>query len=232
MRAHARGARPASSAARTSAGDGLRGSPVTRKVSSAYPASGTSCASTRSGDPANVTWTLRLRSSSATASAGSTCPAVPPAAIRHLSCRSTATPRDVKEDAHRHELHHEARAAVRNERKRDSGQRSHPEHGREVDRGLAGDESGNPGGEPLAERIDALERDLQSGPGEERVREDERAGADEPQLLADHGEDHVRVSLGQEVELPDALPEPVAEEAARAEADLRLHDLISTDLRV
>ena len=51
------------------------------------------------------------------------------------------------------------------------------------------------------------------------------AGPDEPELLADDGEDHVGVRLGQEVDLLHALAEPVAEDAAGAEADLRLHDL-------
>src|SRR5919204_589508 len=53
----------------------------------------------RSGDPANVTCTPRRWSASATASDGATCPAVPPAAIRHRSCRPFSTAGDVKEDA-------------------------------------------------------------------------------------------------------------------------------------
>src|SRR5437773_6473651 len=231
MRAHACGARPASRAAFTSSTDGVRGRPLTANVSSSYPASGTSCASTRSGDPANVTCTSRLDSSSATASAGSTCPAVPPAAIRHLSCRSPI-PRDVKEDADRDELHHEARPAVRDERQRDPGQRREPEDGRKVDRRLAADETGQAGGQPLAEGIPTLERGLQAGPCEEHIGEDERRGADEAELLADDREDHVGVRLRQVVDLLDALPEPLAEEMSRAQADLRLDDLESGALRV
>src|SRR3954471_9712575 len=103
-----------------------------RKVSSAWPASGTSCASTRSGDPANVTWTPRRRSASATASDGATGPAAPPAAIRHLSCRPRSTAVDVKEDAHGQQVDHEAEAAVRDEGERDPGQRREAEHCREV----------------------------------------------------------------------------------------------------
>ena len=64
------------------------------------------------------------------------------------------------------------------------------------------------------------------------VREDQRRGADEPELLADDGEDHVGVRLGQVVDLLHALAEPVAEDVARAEADLRLHDLEARALRV
>ena len=66
---------------------------------------------------------------------GSTCPAVPPAAIRHLSPGCSAiVARDVKEDAHAGEADDEARPAVRHERQRDPGQRRDAQHGRDVDR--------------------------------------------------------------------------------------------------
>src|SRR5205823_13289193 len=98
-------------------------------------------ASTRSGDPAKLTAAPRARSASAIASAGRTCPAVPPAAIRHRSSRDPPmTTRDVKEDPDCEEVDNEARAAVGDERQRDPGQRRHTEHGGEVDHGLAADE--------------------------------------------------------------------------------------------
>src|SRR3954453_3672606 len=191
-----------------------------------------SSASTRSGDPANVTWTPRRLNSSATASAGSTCPAVPPAAIRHLSCLSSATCRDVKEDPDRNELHYEAGAAVGDERQRNSRQRSKPEDGGEVDRGLAADERREPRSKALAERVAALQRGLEARPREEDVREDQRRGSEQAELLADDGEDHVGVRLRQEMDLLHALPQPVADEMTRAEADLRLDDLEARSLRV
>src|SRR6266498_5823247 len=169
----------------------------------------------RSGDPAKVTWTPRLRSSSPTASAGSTCPAVPPAAIRHLTCRSSATSRDVKEDSDGDELDNETRAAVGHEREWNSGQRREAEDGGEVDPGLTADERGQARGEPLAERITALERRLQAGPREEDVGEEHGGGSDEAELLADDGEDHVGVRLGQVVDLLHALPQALAEEVTR-----------------
>ncbi len=136
-----------------------------------------------------------------------------------------ATPGDVKEDADADERDDEAGPAVGHERQRDSGQRREPQHSREVDRRLAADERGEPGGEPLSERILAVERDFQARPREEGVGQDDDGRADEAQLLADHGEDHVGVRLGQVVDLLHALAEPVPEEAAGAEPDLRLHDL-------
>src|SRR5581483_11663544 len=168
--------------------------------------SGTSRASTRSGDPANVTRTPRKRSASAIASDGARWPTVPPAAIRHRSClcRSMATG-DVKEDAHGEES--------------DDGERGEPEDGREVDRRLAADERGDAGGEPLAERVLARDREPQAGVREGAVAGHQERGADEAELLPDHREDHVRVRLRQVADLVDPLAEPAAEHAARAEAD-------------
>src|SRR6266508_3578783 len=210
IRRQARGARSPRASARASAGPGRRGSPEIRNVSSSKPASGTSRASTRSGDPAKVVVTPCSASASATASDGSTWPAVPPAAIRHLSLRSSAMPCDVKENAHRGERDDEARAAVRDERKRDSGQRSEADDGREVDQRLPADEGRQAGREPLAEGVAGTKRDAQAGVGE----------------------DHVRVRLREVVHLADALTEPDAENPARAEPDQRLHRLETGSLGV
>src|SRR3954462_11507721 len=57
-----------------------RDSPWTARESSGYPAAGTSSASARS-PPTKETSAPSARSASATAIAGITCPAVPPAAI-------------------------------------------------------------------------------------------------------------------------------------------------------
>src|SRR5262245_13659560 len=133
----------------------------------------------RSGDPANVTWTPRRCSASATASDGATCPAVPPAAIRHRSCRARSTSRDVKEDTNREQRHHEARAAVGDEWQRDSGQRREPEHGGEIDHGLTADERNDADGEPLAEGVLARERDPETGPRERDERREHGRDADE-----------------------------------------------------
>src|SRR6266508_2687773 len=188
IRRQARGARSPRASARASAGPGRRGSPEIRNVSSSKPASGTSRASTRSGDPAKVVVTPCSASASATASDGSTWPAVPPAAIRHLSLRSSAMPCDVKENAHRGERDDEARAAVRDERKRDSGQRSEADDGREVDQRLPADEGRQAGREPLAEGVAGTKRDAQAGVGEDRVRGDHEARAEQAELLADRRE--------------------------------------------
>src|SRR5918996_133061 len=228
----ARGARAARTSARSRASPGRRGKPETEKVSSSKPASGTSRDSTRSGDPANVTVAPRSRSASATARAGRTCPAVPPAAIRHTGPDDLSIDGDVKEYPDPGEQHDEARPAVGDERQRDPGERSDAEDGRQVDRRLAADERREPGGEELAERILAAERDAKSREGECGERADDEHRADETELLADHREDHVGVRLGEVEHLGDALPEALAREASGAEADQRLHDLKARAFRV
>src|SRR4249920_694928 len=118
-------------------------------------------ASMRSGEPAKVTCAPRRRSASATASDGATCPAVPPAAIRHRTFRFCCSmpAGDVKEDPHSQECDNEARAAVGDERQRNPGQRSEPEDGGKIDHRLPADEPDDPGRETLPERILASERD-------------------------------------------------------------------------
>ena len=59
-----------------------------------------------------------------------------------------------------------------------------------------------------------------------------KVDADEPELLADDREDHVGVRLGEVRDLPDALAQTGAREAARADADRGLHDLEARALGV
>src|SRR5439155_26533762 len=106
------------------------------------------------------------------------------------------------------------------------------EHRAEIDARRAANERYEPGGEPLPEGILAGERDAEPRVGEHRERRDYGGDADEPELLADHRQDHVCMRLGQVVDLPDALSEPDAEHATRTEADHRLHGLEAGPLRV
>ncbi len=124
--------------------------------------------------------------------------------------------RDVKEDPDAGEADDEARAAVRDERKCDSGERRDPHHGCEVDQRLPADEGRDPRGKPLAERVLAGERHPEASVGKARLGRDQRRRPDEAELLSDDREDHVRVRLGQIEILPDPLAEPRAEDPARA----------------
>ncbi len=198
------------------------------------PAAGTSVASIRSGEPAKLTLAPRALNASATASAGRTCPAVPPAAITHLILLAGCciVDRDVKEDADGGEAGDEARATVADERERDAGERRDAQDGAEVDGGLAAHEGRQAGREPLPERVSAAQRDPEAGVPEGRVGEDHGGGAEQAELLADDREDHVGRRLGQVVDLLDALAEPDAEDPAGAERDQRLDGLEAGAFRV
>ena len=135
---------------------------------------------------------------------------------RAAFARDAIAAADVKEDADRGERDHEARAAVGDERQRDSGQRREPEHGGEVDRRLAADEHRHARGEPLAERVAARERDPEPGPGEGRVGGDHAVVADRPSSSPIDREDHVRVRLGEVEDLLDALAEARRRERRRS----------------
>src|ERR671923_382248 len=222
MRAQDTGAAAARPSARASRGPGRRGKPSTRKRSTSNPAEA------RRGESrldANRTAAPRALRASAIASAGRTCPAVPPAAMRHLSCCCAMARGDVKEDSDGGEADDEARAPVGHERKRDSGQRGEPHHSAHVHGRLSTHERRDPRRESLAEGIAAPQRDVEAGVPEDGEGSDDPERAEETKLLADDREDHVRGSLGQVVDLLHALAEPDSEEAARPERDHRLDGL-------
>ncbi len=116
--------------------------------------------------PTNTTSAPSARSASATASAGTTCPAVPPAAIT-ISGALTATARgrgpalvdrsqrlaprsrDVEQQPDDGQHHAEVRRRVRDERQRHAGQRRDPEHDEDVEDPLAQDQRGQPGRQQL-----------------------------------------------------------------------------------
>src|SRR5581483_10928220 len=99
----------------------------------------------RSGEPAKLTLTPRARSASATASEGRTWPAVPPAAITHLSCDcEPVTATDVKEDPDGSEDDDHARASIRHQGQGDSRQGCEADDGGEVQGGLPADDGRDP----------------------------------------------------------------------------------------
>ena len=97
---------------------------------------------------------------------------------------------------------------------------------------MAADEHGQTGRKRLAEGIAAAQRDPQPDVGEGCVGGDQGCRPDETELLADDREDHVRMRLGEEVRLLDALTETAAEDAAGAESDHGLDDLKAGPLRI
>src|SRR4051794_10647108 len=155
-------AMPARATARAAFSGFERLIPSTLSVSSSYPACGTSSASARS-PPTKLTSAPSARSASATAIAGTTWPAVPPAAITIRGGSLTGVLRaicdgyevrgaaggHVQQQPHRAEQHDQRRRAGGDERKRHAGQWREAEHGVDVEQGLAKDQRGDAGGEQL-----------------------------------------------------------------------------------
>src|SRR3954452_14588707 len=180
--------------------------------------------------PTNTTRAPSARSASATASAGTTCPAVPPAAITIVgaiaagSCHDlelrAASGGDVQQEAHAREQHGQVGRAVGDERQRHAGQRREAEHGEYVQARLRQDQRRQAGGEELRVRAGRPLRDAQPGVREQPVEAQHAEDAGDAELLADDREDEVGVGLGEVEDLLHRLADPPPEEPARPERDL------------
>src|SRR3954465_6919368 len=228
--------------------------PSTAIGSNGMPSAGTSSRSARS-PPIQTTSAPSARSAPATASAGTTGPAVPPprGAPRPASPGTTgpAVPPaaittftldhpelhgvpggDVEEHPDRGQQDEGVRLPVGDERQGHAGERREPEDHEHVERRLAQDEGGQTGGEELGIGPGGLPGGPQPGPEDHPVEGDDAAQPGHAELLPDDGEDEVRVRLGQVEDLLHRLPEPDPEEPARAERDLSLHGLEAGAARV
>src|SRR4051794_30222366 len=233
-------AMPARATARAAFSGFERLIPSTLRESSSYPAWGTSSASARS-PPTKLTSAPSARSASATAIAGTTWPAVPPAAItirggsltrvlRPLGNRAEmrgAAGRDVQQQPHAGEQHDQRRGAGRDERQRHAGEWREAEHGIDVEQGLAQDQRGHAGGEQLGVGALGLAGGPQAGVPDHAVQAQHGQDADQAELLADDGENEVGVGLGKVGGLLDGSAEAMAEKAAGADRDLALDRLVA-----
>src|SRR5436189_3173766 len=101
----------------------------------------------------NATCAPSAHSASATASAGTTWPAVPPAAITIFGAvTDRAKPscpwlRDVQQQADRRQHDAEVRGGVGDERQRDARQRRQPQYDEDVEQALAKDQRGQSRGQ-------------------------------------------------------------------------------------
>src|SRR3954451_22729545 len=125
------------------------------------------------------------------------------------------------------------RAPVAHERQRDAGDGHDPEVHADVDEDLEEQHPDDTAGDQRSEQVLRDGEDAQRAPDEQGVeREDERR-PDEPEALPHHGEDEVRVVLGEEVATGlgrVALATPGL--LAGAYGDLRLQLLVALLLRV
>src|SRR6185437_16248562 len=246
----------------------LRESPSTEIVRKGYPAAGTSCASARS-PPMNVTLAPSARSASATASAGITCPAVPPAAITILfsalptapSCRfpslgvGYSSPRrlgvarwagglhlrasplpglhsshvrgptggDVEQQPHRRERDDQAARPVGDEGQRHPRERREPQNCEHVEQRLGDDQGRHPDSDQGTVQATGGLRGTQSCVGDQAIEKQQREHSHDSELLTDHGQDEVCVSLRQVEDLLHRLAGADPEQTARADRYLPLH---------
>src|SRR6185503_18610156 len=179
--------------------------PSTLRRSISYPAAGTSSASARS-PPAKWTSAPSARSASATAIAGTTWPAVPPAAITILGAVTAAlhsaqvrrsAAGDVEQQPHRAQQHDQRRRAGRDERQRHAGERRETENGVDVEQRLAQDQAGEAAGEELRVGALGVAGGPQSRVPDHAVEAQQGADSRQAELLPDDGEDEVGVRFGE-----------------------------------
>src|SRR5712671_6522293 len=167
--------------------------PAERIVSSVYPFSGTRRASIPRCVPANTTCLSSPRDnhSWAIASAGKTCPPVPPPAISSFKfcCSAFFTPlirllADVQEHACCQQHDHQARPAIADERQGNPLGRHHPQHYAEVNERLAYDHHSDAQSRESPKFVLGLEGRAHSAPAIRRKQCQNQRSANETQLLA------------------------------------------------
>ena len=94
------------------------------------------------------------------------------------------------------------------ERERHAGDRQQSRHGAEVHEGLQPDPARDPGREEAAERIGCVDGDPDTRVEQQPEQGEDRERADQPELLAQHGEHEVAVGVGQVVPLRRLFPSP------------------------
>ena len=103
--------------------------------------------------------------------------------------------RDEQQPREQDEVRDDARAAVADERQRDPGQRDQPQDAADDDERLQREAEREAGGEQLREAVLGEQRDAEAARDEEHVDEQQRGGADEPELLRERRVDEVGVEV-------------------------------------
>src|SRR5437867_1722583 len=167
---------------------------------------------------------------SATARSGLMCPPVPPPTrrTRHRRARRGSGPANAEENTDGDQAHTERRAAIRDERERDAGHGHEARDDRHVHPRLEHEPDGDARGEDRSGRILAAKGDAHAAEPEDEEAEDDREGAEQAELVAEHGEDRIGVGRGKEAEFLPAGPEPLAERTTEGEAIQRLDGLESS----
>src|SRR5437660_8734060 len=213
--------------------------PATRSVSSGSPACGTSFLSFPRSVPTSTTsLSVPLASHSrAIASAGKTCPPVPPPAISNFTglvhpSRFCRLLRNIQQNAGGQEHDQQTRSAIADEGQRNSFRRHHSEHDSKINQRLAQHHRGDSQRQQAPESVRRTEGGAHPPPAVDHKEGDDRNRPEKTQLLADHRINKIRVRLRQIKELLFALHQAHARESAGANCDERLQQLKSSALRI
>src|SRR5256884_2453726 len=213
--------------------------PATRNVSSGSPACGTSFISIPRSVPTSTTsLSFPLASHSrAIASAGKTCPPVPPPAISNFtglarsSCFRRAL-RNIQQNAGGQQHDQQTRSAIADEGQRNSLRRHHPKDDSKINQRLSQDHRGNSQRQQAPESVRGAKRSAHSAPGINHKEHDDSDRPEKAQFLADDRINKIRVRFRQIEELLFALHQAHACESAGANCDERLQQLKSSALRI
>src|SRR5450759_4717477 len=125
------------------------------------------------------------------------------------------------------------RSAVRDERQRDARDRQEADVHADVLDHLGQDHHENPAREQLAEPVRRHGRRAQEPDQQEPENRQQDQAPEQAELLGEDGEDEVRCAFGHEAELSLQPVQPsLAEEAARADRDSRLQQVVAGPERV
>src|SRR5882762_4583481 len=182
--------------------------PATRSVSSGSPACGTSFISIpRSVPTSRTSLSFPLESHScAIASAGKTCPPVPPPAISNFTWRVRSSRfgrllRDIQEHTSGQQHDEQAGSAIADERERNSFRRYHAEHHREIDQRLAQHHGCDAQRQQPPEPIGRSECSAHAAPAINDKEGDHNRRADKAELFRNYSINKVRVRFRQVEEL-------------------------------
>src|ERR1700722_7783324 len=119
-------------------------------------------------------------------------------------------------------------AAVADQRQRHSNHRQYAAHHAGIDEYIDKEAERDGAARQAGERVLTLHRHVQGAPDEHAVQRQDQELSEQAELFADDGENKVRRSLRQELELRlTAVHVAFAEHAARNDRDLRLDDVIT-----
>src|ERR1041384_2512971 len=197
--------------------------PFTGISSSGKPAAGTARTSMPCAVPMNKTSVIasRLLNSCATASPGKRCPPVPPPAT--ITRTSFSPARQSEQHSRLDQVHHHRGAAVADERQHEPFGREEPHDDAHVNQRLKPEERREPERQILAERLLDPAREPETAHDDHGEKRQHAECAEESHLLADDGEDKIRVSFGEIKHFLPALAEAAAEQLAGAECAEESH---------